>query len=128
QPANLEELAAATARALKAAHRTQVELAYDASLYTGPGLAPGWPESYVTTGDVTDITSLEVDQGRVTASDTPEDADDPTNFRARAIEPALEAATSFASFLARDGITVSGEPSTGAAAHGATVLGSVSSP
>jgi D-alanyl-D-alanine carboxypeptidase/D-alanyl-D-alanine-endopeptidase (penicillin-binding protein 4) len=128
QPASLQELAATTARALKAAHRTQVELDYDTSLYLGPGLAPGWPESYVTTGDVTDITSLEVDQGRVTTSDTPEDADDPTNFRARAIEPALEAATSFAGFLARDGITVSGEPSTGAAAHGATVLGSVSSP
>ncbi|HEY6500352.1 MAG TPA: D-alanyl-D-alanine carboxypeptidase/D-alanyl-D-alanine-endopeptidase [Streptosporangiaceae bacterium] len=128
QPASLQELAATTARALKAAHRTQVELDYDTSLYTGPGLAPGWPESYVTTGDVTDITALEVDQGRVTTSDTPEDADDPTNFRARAIEPALEAATSFAGFLARDGITVSGEPSTGAAAHGATVLGSVSSP
>jgi D-alanyl-D-alanine carboxypeptidase/D-alanyl-D-alanine-endopeptidase (penicillin-binding protein 4) len=128
QPASLQELAATTARALKAAHRTQVELDYDTSLYLGPGLAPGWPESYVTTGDVTDITSLEVDQGRVTTSDAPEDADDPTNFRARAIEPALEAATSFAGFLARDGITVSGEPSTGAAAHGATVLGSVSSP
>jgi D-alanyl-D-alanine carboxypeptidase len=128
QPASLQELAAKTARALKAAHRTQVELDYDTSLYTGPGLAPGWPESYVTIGDVTDITSLEVDQGRVTTSDTPEDADDPTNFRARAVEPALEAATSFAGFLARDGITVSGEPSTGAAAHGATVLGSVSSP
>jgi D-alanyl-D-alanine carboxypeptidase/D-alanyl-D-alanine-endopeptidase (penicillin-binding protein 4) len=128
QPANLQELAAKTARALKAAHRTQVGLGYDASLYTGPGLAPGWPESYVTTGDVTDITALEVDQGRVTTSDTPEDADDPTNFRARAIEPALEAATSFAGFLNADGITITGEPSAGTAPHGAAVLGSVSSP
>jgi D-alanyl-D-alanine carboxypeptidase len=128
QPASLQALAATTARALKAAHRTQVELDYDTSLYTGPGLAPGWPESYVSTGDVTDITSLEVDQGRVTTSDTPEDTDDPTNFRARAIEPAQEAASSFVGFLAADGITVTGEPSSGTAAHGATVLGSVSSP
>jgi D-alanyl-D-alanine carboxypeptidase/D-alanyl-D-alanine-endopeptidase (penicillin-binding protein 4) len=88
QPANLQELAASTARTLKAAHRTQVELDYDTSLYTGPGLAPGWPESYVSTGDVTDITSLEVDQGRVTTSDTPEDVDDPTNFRAASPSPA----------------------------------------
>src|SRR6201995_4692439 len=98
QPATLLALAASTARALKAAHRTQVQLAYDTSLYTGPGLAPGWPQSYVSTGDVTDITALEVDQGRVTTSDTPEDADDPTNFRARAVDPAQNAATSFAGF------------------------------
>jgi D-alanyl-D-alanine carboxypeptidase/D-alanyl-D-alanine-endopeptidase (penicillin-binding protein 4) len=128
QPATLQALAASTAKALRAAHRSQVELDYDTSLYTGPGLAPGWPESYVTTGDVTDITSLEVDQGRVTTSDTPEDADDPTNFRARATDPAGEAAASFAGFLAADGITVTGDPSTGTAARGATVLGSVSSP
>ncbi len=128
QPATLQALAASTARALKAAHRSQVELDYDTSLYTGPGLAPGWPESYVSTGDVTDITSLEVDQGRVTTSDTPEDADDPTNFRARAIDPAGEAAASFAGFLAGDGITVTGDTSTSTAARGAPVLGSVSSP
>ena len=41
---------------------------YDTSLYTGPGLAPGWPRSYVTTGNVTPISSLEVDQGRLTAA------------------------------------------------------------
>ena len=128
QPATLQALAASTAKALKAAHRSQVELDYDTSLYTGPGLAPGWPESYVSSGDVTDITSLEVDQGRVTTSDTPEDADDPTNFRARAIDPAGEAAASFAGFLAGDGITVTGDPSTSTAARGAPVLGSVSSP
>ena len=44
-------------------------------------MAPGWPESYITSGDVTQITSLEVDQGRLTAAGTPEDADDPVNFR-----------------------------------------------
>jgi D-alanyl-D-alanine carboxypeptidase/D-alanyl-D-alanine-endopeptidase (penicillin-binding protein 4) len=128
QPATLQALAASTARALKAAHRSQVELGYDTSLYTGPGLAPGWPGSYVAIGDVTDITSLEVDQGRVTTSDTPEDADDPTNFRARATDPAGEAAASFAGFLAADGITVSGEPSSATAPSRAPVLGSVSSP
>ena len=128
QPATLQDLAATTARALKAAHRTQVELGYDSSLYTGPDLAPGWTESYVTTGDVTAITSLEVDQGRLTTSGTPEDTDDPTNYRARSGDPAADAATSFERFLAADGISVTGEPSAGTARPGATVLGSVSSP
>jgi D-alanyl-D-alanine carboxypeptidase/D-alanyl-D-alanine-endopeptidase (penicillin-binding protein 4) len=128
QPATLQDLAATTARALKAAHRTQVELGYDASLYTGPDLAPGWPESYVTTGDVTGITSLEVDQGRLTTEGTPEDTDDPTNFRARSSDPAADAATSFGRFLAADGIDVTGEPSASTVRAGATVLGSVSSP
>ena len=128
QPATLQELAAITARALKAAHRTQVELGYDTSLYTGPDLAPGWPESYVTTGNVTAITSLEVDQGRLTTTGAPEDADDPTNYRARSSDPAAQAAESFAGFLTTDGISVTGEPSGGTARAGATVLGSVSSP
>jgi D-alanyl-D-alanine carboxypeptidase/D-alanyl-D-alanine-endopeptidase (penicillin-binding protein 4) len=128
QPATLQGLAATTARALKAAHRTQVELGYDTSLYTGPDLAPGWPESYVTTGDVTSITSLEVDQGRLTTSGNPEDTDDPTNFRARSSDPAADAAASFERFLAADGISVTGEPSTSTTRPGATVLGSVSSP
>jgi D-alanyl-D-alanine carboxypeptidase len=128
QPATLQALAAKTAAALKAAHRTKVQLEYDTSLYTGPGLAPGWPDSYVTTGDVTSITALEVDQGRLTTGGAPEDTDDPTNFRARSSDPAADAAGSFRSFLAADGITVSGEPSTGSAPSGAATLGSVSSP
>src|SRR5271157_6033969 len=46
QPATLASLAAATARELKAEGRTTVSVGYDTSLYTGPGLAPGWPENY----------------------------------------------------------------------------------
>jgi serine-type D-Ala-D-Ala carboxypeptidase/endopeptidase (penicillin-binding protein 4) len=128
QPATLQALAAQTAKALKAAHRHQVELTYDDSLYTGPGLAPGWPGTYVTTGDVTSITSLEVDQGRLTTSGTPEDTDDPTNYRPRSSDPAGDAAQAFANFLAADGITVSGTPSAGSAPAHAATLGSVSSP
>jgi D-alanyl-D-alanine carboxypeptidase len=128
QPATLQALAAQTAKALKAARRTRVQLEYDASLYTGPGLAPGWPETYVTIGDVTSITSLEVDQGRLTTSGTPQDADDPTNYRARSGDPAGQAAASFGSFLAADGITVTGQPSAGTAPRGGGILGSVSSP
>jgi D-alanyl-D-alanine carboxypeptidase/D-alanyl-D-alanine-endopeptidase (penicillin-binding protein 4) len=128
QPATLQSLAANTAKALKAAHRTRIQLEYDASLYTGPGLAPGWPETYVTTGDVTSITSLEVDQGRLTTSGTPQDVDDPTNYQARSSDPAAVAAESFGDFLAADGITVAGDPYTGTAPSGAATVGSVSSP
>src|ERR1700720_1193479 len=62
QPATLSSLAASTARALIAQGHRSVSLGYDTSLYTGPGLAPGWPDSYISSGDVTDIVPLEVDQ------------------------------------------------------------------
>jgi serine-type D-Ala-D-Ala carboxypeptidase/endopeptidase (penicillin-binding protein 4) len=48
RPATLASLAASTAKALIARGRRSVTLGYDTSLYTGPGLAPGWPASYVT--------------------------------------------------------------------------------
>ncbi len=128
QPATLKDLAAKTARALKARHHDKVTLDYDDSLYTGPGMAPGWPESYVTTGDVTPISSLEVDQGRLTPAGLPEDADDPGNYRPRSTDPASVAVTAFREFLSGDGITVTGTPSSVTAPSRAAVLGSVSSP
>ncbi len=88
QPATLKALAAATARALRAQGRRSVRLGYDTSLYSGPPLAPGWPMAYITTGNVTAITPLEVDQGRLTPGGAPEDADDPGNFRPRSTDPA----------------------------------------
>src|SRR5579863_6128552 len=56
EPATLQALAASTAQALRARHLSTVRLGYDISLYSGPGLAPGWSQSYVRTGNVTDIT------------------------------------------------------------------------
>jgi D-alanyl-D-alanine carboxypeptidase/D-alanyl-D-alanine-endopeptidase (penicillin-binding protein 4) len=128
RPASLAALARATAAALKARHTRRVRLGYDASLFTGPQLAPGWPASYVSTGNVTPIQALEVDQGRLTASGRPQDADDPLNFRARSFTPAADAATAFAGFLARDGITVTGPARPARAAPGRAWLASVSSP
>jgi serine-type D-Ala-D-Ala carboxypeptidase/endopeptidase (penicillin-binding protein 4) len=128
QPATLAALAAATARALKSEHRTSVSLGYDTSLFTGPGLAPGWPENYVSTGNVTPIVSLEVDQGRLTTTGTPEDSDDPYNLRPRGTDPAATAAGSFAALLTADGIRVSGTPSVQTAVPHASVIASVSSP
>jgi serine-type D-Ala-D-Ala carboxypeptidase/endopeptidase (penicillin-binding protein 4) len=128
KPATLAGLAAATARALKAAGRTAVSLGYDTSLYAGPTMAPGWPASYVTTGNVTPIVSLEVDQGRLTASGAPEDSDDPFNFRARARSPAAAAAASFAALLAADGIRVTGTPAQQTAPARSPLIAGVASP
>jgi serine-type D-Ala-D-Ala carboxypeptidase/endopeptidase (penicillin-binding protein 4) len=127
QPATLAELAGRTARALLARGRRSVQLGYDTSLYPGPGLAPGWTPGYVTTGNVTVITPLEVDQGRLTASGAPQDAN-VADSRPRSPDPASQAAASFASFLAADGVTVRGTPVQVTAPAGATTLASVRSP
>ena len=128
RPATLVSLAAQTARALRAKGVRAVRLGYDTSLFTGPLLAPGWPGSYVTTGNVTPISSLEVDQGRLTASGAPQDANDPDNYRARTFTPAAEAAAAFAGFLGADGIRVRGAVSQTASSHGAATIAAVSSP
>jgi D-alanyl-D-alanine carboxypeptidase/D-alanyl-D-alanine-endopeptidase (penicillin-binding protein 4) len=129
RPATLASLAASTARALKTQGRQTVVLGYDTSLYTGPGLAPGWPADYVTGGDVTPIVSLEVDQGRLTAAGHPEDSDDPYNLSPRSEDPAGLAASAFAALLNDDGIKVTGSPRAQAApARSEVTLASVASP
>jgi D-alanyl-D-alanine carboxypeptidase len=128
QPATLASLAASTARTLKAQGRHAVVLGYDTSLYTGPQMAPGWPDAYVTSGDVTPIVSLEVDQGRLTAAGQPEDSDDPYNLLARANDPAGMAASAFAALLTADGIHVTGVPTAEAAPARPATLASVTSP
>jgi serine-type D-Ala-D-Ala carboxypeptidase/endopeptidase (penicillin-binding protein 4) len=128
RPATLASLAAATARALIAQGSRSVSLGYDTSLYTGPGLAPGWPADYVTAGDVTPIVSLEVDQGRLNAAGQPEDSDDPYNLSARSNDPALMAADAFAALLAADGIHVTGAPAAQTAPARPDEIASVASP
>jgi D-alanyl-D-alanine carboxypeptidase/D-alanyl-D-alanine-endopeptidase (penicillin-binding protein 4) len=128
QPATLAGLAAATAQKLKAQGRRTVSVGYDTSRYTGPELAPGWPQAYVSTGNVTPIAALEVDQGRLTAGGAPEDSDDPYNLGARTTDPAAMAAASFATLLAADGIHVTGSAVPQTAPVGAASLASVSSP
>jgi serine-type D-Ala-D-Ala carboxypeptidase/endopeptidase (penicillin-binding protein 4) len=128
RPATLASLAAATASKLKAQGRRTVSVGYDASLYTGPDLAPGWTQAYVSTGNVTPIAALEVNQGRLGTDGAPEDSDDPYNLRARATDPAGMAAASFASLLAADGIGVTGAAAPQAAPARAEGLASVASP
>jgi serine-type D-Ala-D-Ala carboxypeptidase/endopeptidase (penicillin-binding protein 4) len=128
RPATLASLAAATARTLIAQGRRDVVLGYDTSLYTGPVLAPGWPATYVTSGDVTPIVSLEVDQGRLNAAGQPEDSDDPYNLSARSDDPALMAADAFAHLLTADGIHVTSAPAALTAPARADEIASVTSP
>jgi serine-type D-Ala-D-Ala carboxypeptidase/endopeptidase (penicillin-binding protein 4) len=128
QPATLAALAAGTAQALRAAHIGTVRVGYDTSLYTGPGTGPGWDGDDVVTGNVTPVSALEVDQGRLTPRGRPEDADDPANYRPRSQDSAPDAARAFAALLAGDGIGVTGKPRPARAAPGAAELAQVQSP
>jgi serine-type D-Ala-D-Ala carboxypeptidase/endopeptidase (penicillin-binding protein 4) len=129
RPATLAQLAAGTARALKAQGRRSVRLGYDTALYSGPDLGPGWGDD-VSTGNVTPVVPLEADQGRLTTAGTLEDSDDPVNFRPRTSDPAGMTAAAFAALLGKDGITVTGSPAPAAASASASAptLASVSSP
>jgi D-alanyl-D-alanine carboxypeptidase/D-alanyl-D-alanine-endopeptidase (penicillin-binding protein 4) len=128
QPATLAALAASAARALRAQGRDSVRLDYDASLYSGPGLAPGWSDSDVSTGNVTPIVALEADQGRLAPDGALQDSDDPVNYSARTMDPVGLTVAAFAGLLRRDGISVAGTPAPATASASSTLLASVASP
>ena len=128
QPATLAALAASAARALRAQGRDSVRLDYDASLYSGPGLAPGWSDSDVSTGNVTPIVALEADQGRLAPDGALQDSDDPVNYSARTMDPVGLTVAAFAGLLERDGISVAGTPAPVTASASSTLLASVASP
>jgi D-alanyl-D-alanine carboxypeptidase/D-alanyl-D-alanine-endopeptidase (penicillin-binding protein 4) len=128
RPATLAQLAAGTARALKAQGRRSVRLGYDTALFSGPDMAQGWTDSLISTGNVTPVVALEADQGRLTLSGALEDSDDPVNFRPRTADPVGMTVAAFTGLLAHDGITVAGAPAETAAPASAPVLASVSSP
>jgi serine-type D-Ala-D-Ala carboxypeptidase/endopeptidase (penicillin-binding protein 4) len=128
QPATLASLAAKTAQALRARGVHAVHLRYDASLFTGPGLGPGWAPDDVESGNVTAIVPLEVDQGRLTPSGAPQDADVADNFRPRSTAPAASAAQDFAALLSARGIRVLGQVTEAVAARGSATIASVLSP
>jgi D-alanyl-D-alanine carboxypeptidase/D-alanyl-D-alanine-endopeptidase (penicillin-binding protein 4) len=130
RPATLAQLAAGTARALKARGRHSVRLGYDTALYSGPDMAQGWTDTLISTGNVTPVVALEADQGRLTQGGALEDDDDPLNFRPRTTDPVGMTVSAFASLLAGDGITVDGAPAetAGQRLASAPLLASVSSP
>jgi D-alanyl-D-alanine carboxypeptidase/D-alanyl-D-alanine-endopeptidase (penicillin-binding protein 4) len=121
-PASLVTLAQQTAGDLLVHATTAVTVGYDASLFAGPTLAPGWKPIYQTEGDVAPVSALEVDEGHPNPART-----------ATSANPAAAAAAEFAALLAGDGVKVTGVPTAVDAAppHGGNprpVLGSVASP
>ncbi|WP_055750148.1 D-alanyl-D-alanine carboxypeptidase/D-alanyl-D-alanine-endopeptidase [Frankia sp. AvcI1] len=89
----------------------------DGSLFVGPDRAPGWRDNYVTDGDVTPVSALELDAGRSAPG-----AEGP-----RSPTPAAAATAAFAGALTAAGIPV-GAIGTGTAEAGATRVASVDSP
>ena len=112
--ANLETLAKRTADALRQAGISEVRLSYDASLFSGPALSPGWEESYATERIVTPVSALWVDQRGYVGEDA-------SNM------PAPLAAEEFAEQLDDAGISVEDETREGRVPSGATPVASVRS-
>ncbi len=114
--ASLPDLAKQTAAALKAEGTTHVRVDYDASLYSGRRLGPGWKPNYTAEGDVAPVSALEVDEGRVApGSNTP------------VHDPPRIAAYTFAHELTKDGVQATvGRPAV--APENARQLGAVQSP
>ncbi|HEY5050754.1 MAG TPA: D-alanyl-D-alanine carboxypeptidase, partial [Acidothermaceae bacterium] len=92
-PASLTTLALQTAAHLRARGTISVSLGYDASLYVGATLAPGWKPIYQTEGDVAPVSALEVDEGHPNLAKP-----------ATATDPAAAAAGEFAALLTSDGL------------------------
>lgn len=113
--ADLATLAASTAAELAATGRTRVRLDYDASLFSGEGVNPAWPVSYVSGDVVAPISALWVDRGRAEGGG------------GVVADPPLDAARAFAAALEASGITVVGRPRERAAADDAVELAAVES-
>ena len=116
-PASLQELAASTARALRARGIGTVRIGYDGSLFVGPALHPTWPASFPAAGIVAPVSALQVDQGRRT----------PTSS-ARVPDPSAAAARVFAEQLEAAGVEVRGKPKEVRERADSIALASVSSP
>jgi D-alanyl-D-alanine carboxypeptidase/D-alanyl-D-alanine-endopeptidase (penicillin-binding protein 4) len=102
--ADLDTLARATVKALKAVGRSRVRLAYDTSLFTGPAVNPLWPATYIPDDVVSPISALWVDEGR-----------EQSGLASRSVDPAGAAASVFARELRSRGIAVVGRPAPGVA-------------
>lgn len=115
--ASLADLADATASAVAAAGLAEVVVKVDDSLFDGPAVSPDWPASYVGSGEVSPVSALSVDAGRVTPSSTSREAD-----------PALAAGQALARLLEKRGLRVAGEVGRTVVLPGAEKLAEISSP
>jgi serine-type D-Ala-D-Ala carboxypeptidase/endopeptidase (penicillin-binding protein 4) len=116
--ATLRRLAADAVAAVQASIPGRpVRVRYDDTAWSGPDLAPGWSTGYFTAGDVSHLSALEVDGGRV-------DHGEPL----RVADPAVQAAAVFADELERRGLDVRGSPRPAAAPAAGLGIATVSSP
>jgi serine-type D-Ala-D-Ala carboxypeptidase/endopeptidase (penicillin-binding protein 4) len=108
----------ALARTVAKAHPVVGQIVGVGSAYAGPDLAPGWPDYYLTEGEVARVRSLEVDEGRFA----------PGLLQiGRQQDPVLAAAQSFHDALTAAGVHT-GTAAVGAVPSGAKLLASVASP
>ncbi|WP_219471335.1 D-alanyl-D-alanine carboxypeptidase/D-alanyl-D-alanine endopeptidase [Nonomuraea rhizosphaerae] len=115
--ASLATLASRTAAALKAKGVTKVTLSYDASLFTGTPVAPGWKPGYIPDGEVAPVYALAIDEGRR----------DPDQRQPRVSDPPQYAAAAFARLLGKYGVKTAKTVRPAKAAAGAAELGKVES-
>lgn len=108
-------LAERTAAALKGRGIDTVTLTYDDTLFEGPAWNPTWPSNYAD--QVSPVSALTVNQGRVTGESP----------GARVADPAAVTAAEFAKALQQHGITVDGTPARGAAPSGGAELAALES-
>jgi D-alanyl-D-alanine carboxypeptidase/D-alanyl-D-alanine-endopeptidase (penicillin-binding protein 4) len=106
--AGLADLADETAAALRAAGRTAVALTLDDTLFTGPRLAATWKPADLTNGFVAPVAPLALENGRALAG-----------APAKAADPALAAARTFATLLRARGVPVAATVRRGRAPAGA---------
>ena len=114
--ASVADLAKSTAAALAKSRIKTVRLGYDARLFAGPAWNPAWPTGY--SDQVTPVSALWVDEGRVAGRST----------GPRAKDPARDAATKFAAALHKKGVRVTGLASTRAPRGAAEIAAVASAP
>ncbi|MDA0640868.1 MULTISPECIES: D-alanyl-D-alanine carboxypeptidase/D-alanyl-D-alanine endopeptidase [Nonomuraea] len=115
--ASMTTLAARTAAALKQRGVAKVTLSYDASLFTGPDVGPGWKPGYIPDGHVARVHALAIDEGR----------QNPGQNSPRVADPSRHAADAFAGLLKKKGITVAKTVEPARAPAGAAELAKVES-
>ncbi|TCO49168.1 D-alanyl-D-alanine carboxypeptidase/D-alanyl-D-alanine-endopeptidase (penicillin-binding protein 4) [Kribbella antiqua] len=116
-PATLQDLAASTAKALKAQGVRSITLGYDASLFTGPAANANWEPNYITEGIAARTSALWVNEGRLTSGKAK-----------RADSPSQAAASVFSAQLKALGITVANPPRPTDAPASAQAVAQVLSP
>ena len=120
--AQLTDLVASTASRLRAKGVRTVRVAVDDHLFSGPLTAPAWKPIYLTDGDVSPVTALSVDAGRLRPDNNPKTPD------VRAADPSSKAGSDLAALLTKAGVHVTGVVRRSIAPAGAASLATVSSP